>query len=164
MQRPALPLSHAVQFSSQFLPEETKTTVPLLPPFPVVLSSHRVGWNVGRTGYESETHMLNGWVFLIEKKATPLAGRRNVVPLVALAQAASDSDLIHVRSTPKASVGTWPQAERTSVPGIHSPSLTRGHFAATLYHTNLHDIEIEALSFQTALARGSRAAAAWHCP
>lgn len=84
------------------------------------------GGVVGRTSYEGERHMLSGWVFLIEEKTTPLAGRRNVVPQVALAQAASDSYLIHAHGTPKASVGTWPQAERTSVPDIHFSLINSG--------------------------------------
>jgi len=82
---------------------------------------------------------------LLMKNATPLAGGRNVAPQVSVAQAASDSDLIHVHGTPKASVGTWPQAESSSMPDIHSPSLTRGHFAATLYHMNLTTLKLKHL-------------------
>lgn len=68
-----------------------------------------------------------------------------MVPQVALAQAISNLDLIHVHGTPKASVGTWPQGECTSMPDIHSPSLTRGHFAATLYHMNLTTLKLKHL-------------------
>lgn len=89
--------------------------------------------------------MLKGWVFLIDKNTTPLAGRRNVAPQVALARTVSDSDLIYVHGTPKASVGTWPRVECTSMPDIHSPSLTRGHFAATLYHMNLTTLKLKHL-------------------
>lgn len=68
-----------------------------------------------------------------------------MAPPVALAQAVSDSDLIHVHGIPKASVGTWPQAECTSMPDIHSPSSTPGHFAATLYHRNLTTLKLKHL-------------------
>lgn len=113
---------------------------------------------MGRNGCEGEWHMLNGWAFLSDENTTPLARKRNVDPQVAPAQAVSG--LIPVHSAPKASVGTWLQAEFTSMPDIHSSTLTWGHYAATLYHS----IEIEAHSVQTALLLGSRATVAWHSP
>lgn len=96
-----------------------------------------------RNGCEGEWHMANGWASLSDENTTPLAGRSNVAPRGAPAQAVADSDLIPVHSTPKASVGAWLQAEFTSMPDIHSPSLTGGHFAATRHHMNLTTLKLK---------------------
>ena len=67
----------------QFLQEETKTTVPLLSPFQIVGG----GEGMARNGCEGEWHMLNGRACLSDENTTPLAGRQNVAPQVAAAQA-----------------------------------------------------------------------------